>query len=185
MYRQPRVKFTPRARCFIAAGLIVAVAVIVLLLAACTAATPTPSLPFPDARPGPDWTRVVAPGWSSQRGFSLMLPPGWELNELQGIDSYIGEVTGDDIRLRFDYGGYSWGLNPEDEPEFDYEYLESYEDIGGLPAKLLVSMDPYGGHTGVYFENLGGPSLNLIGWGLTPEQQRVALAIFRSIRVAE
>ncbi len=85
----------------------------------------------------------------------------------------------------FDYGMYSWGLNPEDEPEFDYGYKESYEDIGGLPAKLLVSMDPSGGHTGVYFENLGGERLNLIGWGLTPEQQRLAVAIFRSIRVAE
>jgi hypothetical protein len=46
-------------------------------------------------------------------------------------------------------------------------------------------MNPSGGHTGVYFRDLGGQRMNLIGWGLTPEQQRVAIAIFRSIRVAE
>ncbi len=114
-----------------------------------------------------------------------MLPPGWALNEQQGIDSYVGEVAEDGVLLSFDYGGYSWGLNPDDEPEFDYEYQESYEDIGGLPAKLLLSMDHSGGHTRVYFQDLGGNGLNLIGWALTPQQQTVAVAIFRSIRVAE
>ena len=79
---------------------------------------------------------MEAPGWSDQPGFSLLLPPGWALNELQGIDSYVGEVTGDGVRLMLDYGSYSWGLNPEDEPE--HEYLVSYEDIGGLRAKLLL-----------------------------------------------
>ncbi len=27
-------------------------------------------------QPGPDWTRVEAPGRSDQQGFSLLLPPG-------------------------------------------------------------------------------------------------------------
>ena len=112
---------------------------------------------------GPDWTRVEAPGWSDQQGFSLLLPPGWALNELQGIDSYVGEVTGDGVRLMFDYGSYSWGLNPEDEPE--HEYLVSYEDIGGLRAKLLLPVKSPSGATadhppaiGVYFHDLGGAS---------------------------
>ena len=65
-------------------------------IVACSAITPTPiaavSL-FPDTQPGSGWQRVVAPGWSDQAGFSLMLPPGWELNELQGVDSYVGEGT--------------------------------------------------------------------------------------------
>ena len=141
-------------------------------------------------QPGPDWTRVEAPGWSDQQGFSLLLPPGWALNELQGIDSYVGEVTGDGVRLMFDYGSYSWGLNPEDEPE--HEYLVSYEDIGGLRAKLLLPVKSPSGATadhppaiGVYFHDLGGASFNLIGRGLTPDQQRVAVGIFRSVRVLE
>ena len=141
-------------------------------------------------QPGPDWTRVEAPGWSDQQGFSLLLPPGWALNELQGIDSYVGEVTGDGVRLMFDYGSYSWGLNPEDEPE--HEYLVSYEDIGGLRAKLLLPVKSPSGATadhppaiGVYFHDLGGASFNLVGRGLTPDQQRVAVGIFRSVRVLE
>ena len=41
-----------------------------------------------------------------------MLPPGWQLKEMQGIDSYVGEVVGDGVRLEFDYGMHSLGLEP-------------------------------------------------------------------------
>ena len=40
-----------------------------------------------------DWQLVEASPWSG--GFSIYLPPGWELIELRGIDSYIGEIGGD------------------------------------------------------------------------------------------
>ena len=119
-----------------------------------------------------------------------MLPPGWVLKELQGIGSYVGETTGDGISLMFDYGWHSWGLNPEDEPE--HEYIVAYEDIGGHQAKLLINQQSsrstatYGAATAVYFGNLaGGNALNLIGRGLNPEQQRIAVAVFRSIRLLE
>ena len=36
-----------------------------------------------------EWKLVEGPG-----GFSLRLPQGWQLNELQGIDSYVGEIIG-------------------------------------------------------------------------------------------
>ncbi len=44
------------------------------------------------------WKEVEAPGYSSQPGFALKLPEGWELRELQGIDSYVGEIVGDSTR---------------------------------------------------------------------------------------
>ena len=79
----------------------------VLLLVGCNAGTPAPTAapsPFPDAQPGSDWIPAVAQGWPDQPGFSLMLPPGWALNELQGIDSYVGENyrrrSETDVRLR-------------------------------------------------------------------------------------
>ena len=170
------------------------VALAALLSAACAESSPTPAAGppiYPDAQPGSDWTRVVAPGWSDQAGFSLMLPTGWEFMELQGIDSYVGEVTGDGMRLTFDYGRYSWSLNPEDEPE--HEYIVQFEEFGGREAKLLLPVDsttsssePYEAATGVYFGNLDdGYELNIVGRGLTQEQQRVAVAIFRSIRLLE
>ena len=164
-----------------------------LSLVGCNPASPTPAAGpsvFPDAQVGPDWTRVVAPGWPDQGGFSLMLPPGWVLEELQGIDSYVGEVSGDGMTLMFDYGRYSWGLNPGDEPE--HEYLVAYEDIGGRRAKLLIdqqaslSTATYEAATAVYFGDLGGRNaLILDGRGLNPEQQRIAVAIFRGIRLLE
>ena len=166
----------------------VVAALVPLSLIACAniPALPTPDAPapspFPDAQPEPDWTRVT------KRGFSLMLPPGWTINELQGVDSYVGEVTGDGARLTWDFGRYGWGLNPEDEPE--HEYLVFYEDIGGFTGKLLLPVGSPGNSnaayppaTGVHFVNIRrGQRFNLIGRGLTLEQQRVAVAIFRSIR---
>ena len=136
---------------------------------------------FADARPSPDWRVGEAQGWPSQPGFSLRLPPRWEFKELQGIDSYVGEVIGDGVRLTFDYGGFSWSLDPADDPA--HTYTVAYENIGVVEAKLLISMDAGSGYTGVYFANLGGPSLNLVGEGLTPEQQQTVIAVFRSIRL--
>ena len=121
-----------------------------------------------------------------------MLPPGWTLNELQGIDSYVGEVVGDGMRLVFDYGRFGWNLTPEDEPE--HEYIVSYEDIGGREAKLLLAVDSpsistaatYQAATGVHFGGLdGNQTFTLEGRGLTREQQRAAVAIFRSVRIQE
>ena len=174
----------------------------VLVLAACSTAAPsaTPTAPsevgwgdgpgtvlpsgtlqlFPSAQPSPDWTLVEAPGWAYVPGFSLRLPPGWELHELQGIYSYVGEVVGDNVRLEFDYGAHSWTLDPAEDPE--RVYAVAYEGIGGVEAKLVIPTGDSGGYTGIYFENLGGQSFNLVGEDLTPEQQQTAFAIFRSIR---
>ena len=168
-----------------------------LLLAACDATTSVPRIATdgphvaPEARPRPDWSRVEARGWLDQAGFSLLLPPGWTLTELQGMDSYVGEITGDGISLMFDYGSYSWDLNPGSEQE--HEYVVAYEDIGGREAKLLLaagapSNSPvdYGAATAVYFGGLEyGNALNVVGLELTPAQQETAVAIFRSIRILE
>ena len=169
------------------------VAIAAMLFVGCKSGSPTPSALtlVPDAQPGSDWTRAVAPGWSDQGGFSLLLPPGWELKELQGIDSYVGEVSGDGITLNFDYGMYSWPLNPDDERE--HEYIVSHEEIGGREAKLLLPAGApssesatYEAATGIYFGDLGGRNaLNLVGRGLDLEKQRVAVAIFRSIRLPD
>ena len=92
-----------------------------------------------------------------------------------------GEVVGDGVRLIFDYGGVSWTLDPADDPE--HIYAVAYENIGGVEAKLLILIDAGRGYTGVYFKNLGGTSLNLVGKDLTTEQRQTAIAIFRSIRI--
>ena len=136
-------------------------------------------------QPAPDWTTVGVQGHSGQAGFSLMLPPGWNFTKLKGRDSYVAQITGESVNLLLDYGWYSWDLDLKTRPDPGREYVELREYIGGLPAKVLLSKDPSGGHTGVYIENFGNPmdGLLILGWGLTPEQQDTALTIFPSIRV--
>ena len=59
------------------------------------------------------------------------------------------------MRLTFDYGGFSWNLDLAADPPHRYSVL--YRDVGGFEAKLLTSMVPGEGYTGVYFADLGGP----------------------------
>lgn len=136
--------------------------------------------PYSDARPLPSWRVVESPGRPGQAGISLRLPRGWDLHELNGTDSYVGEMVGDGARLTFDYGGRSWSFDPADDPA--HTYAVGYEAIEGVKATLFISLDGGAGYTGVYFDNVGGPNLHLVGEDLTPEQQRTALAVFRSIR---
>ncbi len=133
--------------------------------------------PFGAAQPQSNWRIVGVPGLPGQPGFSLRLPFGWELNELQGTDSYLGEVKGDNgMRLTFDYGGLELAVDPAD------DYVVAFEEIGGYEAKLHFPLTG-DGNTSVYFANLGGPSLSLVGEHLLPSQQQSAIAIFRSIRL--
>ena len=140
--------------------------------------------PYTDAQPRRDWPMAEVQGVSGQEGFSLHLPFGWELVELRVNDSSAGEVFGDEgVRLTFDYGKSSWDLDPADDPEHDY--FVAYEEIGGLKAKLLISLDATQGYTGVYFPDLGGHELSFVGEDLLPNQIGPAIAVFRSIRLLE
>ena len=131
-----------------------------------------------------DWqTAGVSHG---ERGFSLSLPPGWQLNEFQGIDSYVGEIVAEGVRLEYDLGWYSSSLVDDDDPA----HIVTYEDIGGRRAKLVRPKEGTEGLVGVYIEDFHGggseslPSfrLQISGRGLTPEQQETSFTIFRSIR---
>ena len=133
--------------------------------------------PFADAQPQSNWRIVEVPGLPSQPGFSLRLPFGWELNGLQSTDSYLGEVRGDDgIRLTFDYGELEPAVGQA------HGYVVAFEEIGGYEAKLHFPMKG-GGYTSVYFANLGGSSLGLVGEHLLPSQLESAIAVFRNIRL--
>ncbi len=139
----------------------------------------------PSMQPMEDDTVNV--GWQEieTRNFIISLPPGWKFNQLQGIDSYVGEFVGEGMQLIFDYGWYS-GDASQNNPS----YQVTIETIDGLEARLYSS--PAIKNAGVYFGNvdgsqvvqgLGTPNrLSLYGSGLTTEQQELALDIFRTIR---
>lgn len=126
-----------------------------------------------------DWQFVDA------NSFTLSLPPGWEFNELQGIDSYVGEFVGDDAKLGFDYGWYSNPLADENDPD----HTVTYETIDGYNAKIVIPKVTEDGTTGVYFADLGGEvqktSLEISGRDLTASQQETALNIFRTIKIVK
>ena len=133
--------------------------------------------PFAGAQPQPNWRVMGVSGLPNHPGFSLRLPFGWEIHEFRAIDSHMGEVKGDDgVRLTFDYGGSEPDVDPAD------VYVVEFENIGGYEAKLHYPRKG-GGYTSVYFDNLGGASLSLVGEHLLLSQQESAVAVFRTVRV--
>ena len=136
-------------------------------------------------RPAADWRLVKGPEWASRRPFSLQLPPGWELRVLEGLGpnpgKVVGEVVGDGAHLEFVFGGPSRNLRPDDGSSPDYGF--GHEEIGGVRASLMVSMNAGTGYTGVSLHQRDGPYFHIVGEGLTREQQRTAVTVFRSIRL--
>ncbi len=147
----------------------------------------TRPIPFSveETKPAADWRLVEGPQWPSRRPFSVQLPPGWELRVLEGLGPHpgkvSGEIVGDGVRLEFDFGGRRLSMSPTRDPPSDYGF--GYEEIGGIGARLLVSMDAGAGYTGVFFNRDDGPNFHVVGEGLTPEQQRIAVTVFRSVRL--
>ena len=137
---------------------------------------------FPDAQPSPDWTLSDVSSSGSSGGFSIMLPPDWEMMELQGIYSLVGEMVGDGVQLMYDYGDFTTNL---DSANLDDSHTIFREVIGGLEARILVPTFGTEGTIGVFFESLGGARFSLSGEDLTPEQQRMAVAVFRGIKTLD
>jgi hypothetical protein len=123
----------------------------------------------------------VPTGWHKVDAgpFSILAPSGWEFNQLEGVDSFVGEFVGDGVTLRFDFGRYSNPLKEEKKPA----YVVIHKSIGGFHAKVVSPRTPGNGITGVYFRDVGhATELSLWGKDLTSTQQELALKIFETIR---
>ena len=132
------------------------------------------------SRPASNLTQTTKSWHEVDAGpFVVSLPPGWNLQKLQGYDSFVGNFVGDGAELEFDFGEYSNALELEKDPK----YAISYEMIGGYRAKIVISKWQGVGITGVYFGRLRHRNkLNVSGLNLTGAQINTALKIFRSIR---
>ena len=147
----------------------------------------TRPIPYPaeETRPAADWRVVKGPEWPSRPAFSLQLPTGWDLIILEGLGPTQARLWAKLWAMEHAWSLISAGrrriLSPSSGPSLDYGV--GYEEIGGVGANLLVSMDPGAGYTGAFFHQKYGPNFHIVGEGLTREQQRIAVTVFRSIRL--
>jgi hypothetical protein len=149
-----------------------------------------------------DWVRSAArtdtqnSGWGAGN-FSLLLPPGWTTTEAWSIDSAIGTISGDGIKLAYDFLG---GVMDPDGPGSISKELSRHvvweEQIDGVFFSFVrpasSESDPRAVMGAAIFlpryrddGTLGGFWLSISGGGLNAEQQEIALAVLRSIRGVE
>jgi len=138
--------------------------------------------------PGHDFEPVQVR--SGSPSFSLLLPPGWQVEELQGIDSYVGRISGDGITLQYDFSGlggtpfYHQG-HARERPDVPMPFTWE-EQIDGrsfwFVRPVAAGPDPRS-ETGVYVD-LGKPGgrLSIYGFGLNTEQQHLVLVILRTLK---
>jgi hypothetical protein len=100
---------------------------------------PTPAnLPLPCGKPvSPvDGARVAGPA------FSLVLPPGFQPVEVQGIDSQVGQWSnGAGQVIAYDYGA---SINNDGLRGRLVNYAECRDSIGGLPVLIATGVDTAG-----------------------------------------
>ncbi|MEO6719625.1 MAG: hypothetical protein ABIN67_04625 [Ferruginibacter sp.] len=136
--------------------------------------------------------------------FQIETPKKWNLTIHEGDDSYAGRIIIDSVNyLSFDYGFYSNNLEeylkePADSAEWtlypplsqlgtDRNSQSHYEIIDRKKAKVVKPLKDGVGLTGIYFDSLkfvgtNKVSFELSGFNLTPENQHLALAAFKSLK---
>jgi hypothetical protein len=147
--------------------------------------------------------------------FTIETPKGWTKIKERGIDSYVGRIAIDESdTLEFDLGWYSNDLTEYQEVKLGdgkTYYISSYDTaysptlvdsankekvvksnvtwdtIDGRQAKILSSIKPGIGTTGIYFDSLwqAGSDVdkfNLYGTNLKPQNERAVLAAFMTLK---
>ena len=107
----------------------------------------------PGALADPDATSAEptdTPGWTRHDTgpFSIELPPDWEYVPRQGVDSFVGEFIGPDVRLWFDYGDW-WNSRPD---EGDPGYQVIHERVDHRAAQVWLPIGPGADLTALYID---------------------------------
>lgn len=129
-----------------------------------------------------DATKETVPSdWAmlDQGDFTLYAPAGWTHTSEQGIDSAVGNFSGDGIILRYDYGNYSGFLDNGTEDAYDV----TEETINGFEAKIATPKTTGEGRTVLFFENIRETArFSMSADDLNTEQEALALQIFHTIQ---
>lgn len=117
--------------------------------------------------------------------YKFTFPEGYSREELQGIDSEVGNINGPDIALFYDYGDYggpATGLSPS-----DYEVTE--EVIDGYYRQYVKPSDPMQNQTWFHIFHYADTvypmhtSLTVTVSGITQSQQNIVLSVFENVEV--
>ncbi|GAA4889546.1 hypothetical protein GCM10023311_12010 [Flaviramulus aquimarinus] len=111
------------------------------------------------------------------------------LDELQGIDSYVGNINGSGISLSFDYG---WYTRPATNLPTD-EYLVTEEEINGHYRQIVKPIDPEANFTRIHLfeisdsiENPGGyNSLTMSTNNINAAEQEMIIKVFNNVEIVE
>lgn len=125
-------------------------------------------------------------------GFSVHAPVGWEYTSKTGIDSIVGEISGDDMTLTFDYGN-NVGLFTQSSEFSASDYNITQETIDGVDAVIYTSKINGKGFTILDIKNppldkeantFGNEDIvfEMYAENLSKDQEAIAVQIFRSIK---
>lgn len=111
------------------------------------------------------------------------------LEELQGIDSYVGNINGFGISLSFDYG---WYTGPATNLPAD-EYFVTEEEINGHYKQIVKPVDSELNYTRIHLykisdsvESPGGyNSLTIYTNNLNTEEQEMIIEVFNNVVIVD
>ena len=111
------------------------------------------------------------------------------LEELQGIDSYVGNINGSGISLSFDYG---WYTSPATNLPTD-EYIVTQDEINGHYRQIVKPMDSELNYTRIHLfkisDSIESPdaynSLTMSAKNLNTAEQEMIIEVFNNVEIIE
>ncbi len=111
------------------------------------------------------------------------------LEELQGIDSYVGKVNGSGISLSFDHG---WYTRPASNLPTD-EYIVTEDEINGHYRQIIKPLDSKLNYTQIHLFKIsdsidsldGYDSLSMATYNLSTAEQEMILEVFYNVEIVE
>ena len=121
--------------------------------------------------------------------YRFNFPAEFTLEELQGIDSYVGYIHGSGISLSFDYGWYTSPLSNIDEDE----YIVTEDELNGHFRQIVKAIVSEENFTRIHLFKIsnsinspyGYNSLSIVVNNLNISEQEMILNVFNSVEIIE
>jgi len=133
---------------------------------------------------------IVEPSSTIKIGrYQFQFPLGFSLVPGQGIDSYVGNINGNDISLSFDYGAYT---GPSTNLPVD-EYEVTEDEIEGNFTQIVKPVDSQNNYTKLFmystyskFENPSFYSrLTIRAKNIDSVEQQMILDVFEAVEIVD